>query len=98
MLHVRSMAAPPRKRKEGTKSEARKRVEQRPAQLNPSLVLALEAPPPFIEVNAPSKTNAANNGVDVDGGSGIVSFSRVRNVMQKNKVKNNLNKCSAPLP
>jgi hypothetical protein len=93
MLHILSMAAPPRKRKEGTKSEARKRVEQRPAQLNPSLVLALETPP-FIEVNAPSKANAANNGVDVDGGSGIVSFSRVRNVMQKN----NLNKCSTPLP
>jgi hypothetical protein len=53
----------------------------------------------LIDANAPSKTNAANNGVDVGGGSGIVSFSCVRNVMLKKKKKqDNFNKCSASLP
>jgi hypothetical protein len=46
-----------------------------PSVLLPSLL-------PFIEVGVPlSKTNAVNNDGGVGGSSGIIPFSRVRNVM-----------------
>jgi hypothetical protein len=84
MLHVRSRAAPSRKRKEQRKRKARERtISVQHKKIRPSLLL-FRYPPLLAGVSAPSRINAADNG----GGVGGCNRDRLFLSHQKRNVEN----------